>query len=176
MIQLPKNSRFLNLAPFALVATLTPLFAGTNVTLETPLQFVVAASTTDLARIELFSTGGSVGAVTNQPSAVFAVPPARLGVGLHPFYALVTDTTGNRYRTETEWIRLIPSIKLSITGPPLTLTWQAIPGRQYDILATTDLSAAFQPVASVVASNSIAQWPIPAPDGGVGFYRVLLAP
>lgn len=169
-------SRTVQIQNTALTASLTPLLAGTNATLEMPLQFAVAANTTNISQIELFSTGGSVGAVSNQPAAVFSVASASLGLGLHPFYALATDSLGNRYRTGTAWIRLIPSIQLSITGPPLTLTWQAIPGRQYDILATTNLSAAFQSVASVVASNSIAQWPVSAPDGAVSFYRVLLTP
>jgi hypothetical protein len=134
------------------------------------------ANTTNISQIELFSTGGSVGLVSNQQAVVFSVAPASLGLGLHPFYALATDTFGNRYRTGTAWIRLIPSIRLSITGPPLTLTWQAIPGRQYEILSTTNLSTALQPIASVIASNSIAQWPLPTPDGALGCYRVLLTP
>jgi uncharacterized protein (TIGR03790 family) len=159
----------------ALTATLTPLLAGTNSTLEMPLPFAVAANTTNVAQLELFSTGGSVAVASNQPAAVFSVPPASLGLGLHPFYALATDTFGNRYQTDTAWIRLIPSIRLSLTGPPLLLTWPAIPGQQYDILATTNLSAAFQTVASVLASNSLAQWPISAPGGAVGFYRVRLS-
>ena len=87
-----------------------------------------------------------------------------MGLGLHPFYALVTDTTGNHYQTQTDWIRLIPSFKLSISGPPLTLSWPAIPGQGYDVLATTNLSSPFQTVTSLVASNTVIQWPIPAPS------------
>ena len=149
----------------ALTATFTPLLAGTNATLDMPLQFAVTASATNISRIELFSTGGSVGVVSNQPSAVFTAPSATLGLGLHPFYALVTDTAGNRYQTETVWIRLIPSFKLSISGTPLTLSWPAIPGLRYDVLATTNLASAFQTVTSLVASNTLVQWPIPAPAG-----------
>jgi len=159
----------------SLAATLTPLFAGTNVPLEGPLQFAVAANATNISLIELFSTGGSVGAVSNQPAAVFSVASPSLGLGLHPFYALVTDTSGNRFRTETAWIHLIAPLQLSLTGPPLTLIWPAISGRQYDILATTNLSAAFQPVASVIASASLAQWPVSAAGGPAGFYQVRLA-
>lgn len=169
-------SRTVQIQNTTLAATLTPLLAGTNATLEMPLQFAVAANTTNIALIELFSTGGSVGAVSNRPAAVFSVASASLGLGLHPFYALVTDTLGNRYQTGTAWVRLIASIQLSITGPPLTLTWPAIPGRQYEILTTTNLAAAFQPVASVIASNSVAQWPVSAPGGAAGLCRVRLAP
>ena len=61
-----------------------PALAGTNVTLEAPLQFAVEANTTNISVIELFSTGGSVGAVANQQAAVVSVPSASLGLGLHP--------------------------------------------------------------------------------------------
>jgi len=108
---------------------------------------------TNISRIELFGTGGSMGVASNQPSAVFTIPSATLGLGLHPFYAIVTDTAGNRYQTQTDWIRLGPSLKLSISGPPLTLSWPAIPGERYDVLATTNLLSPFQTVASLVAST-----------------------
>jgi uncharacterized protein (TIGR03790 family) len=160
----------------ALTAAFTPLLVGTNATLEMGLQFSVTASATNISRIELFSTGGSVGVVSNQPSAVLTAPSARLGLGLHPFYALVTDTTGNQYRTQTYWIRLIPSFKLSIAVTPLGLSWPATPGLSYDVLATTNLSSAFDTVTSLVASNTFVQWPIPAPAGAVRFYRVSLSP
>lgn len=169
-------SRVVQIRNTDLSATLTSSFAGTNVTIETPLQFSVTADSTNIASIELFSTGGSIGVVSDQPTAVFAVPSNMLGLGLHPFYALATDTLGNRYRTETDWIRLIPSITLSIAGSPLTLTWPAFPGQQYDILATADLTFPFQIVGSIVASNSIAEWPISEPGGTAWFYRVRLTP
>ena len=87
-------SRSVRIQNTALTATFTPLLAGTNATLDLPLQFAVTANATNISRIELFSTGGSVGVVSNQPSAVFTAPSATLGLGLHPFYALVTDTSG----------------------------------------------------------------------------------
>ena len=43
-----------------LTATLTALFAGTNVTPETPLQFAVSANSTNIARLELFSQAGGI--------------------------------------------------------------------------------------------------------------------
>ena len=62
----------------------------------------------NISRIELFSTGGSVGVATNQAAAVFAVSAADLGLGLHPFYALVTDQAGHRYQTQTVGIASSP--------------------------------------------------------------------
>jgi uncharacterized protein (TIGR03790 family) len=169
-------SRNVRIQNTALTATFTPLLAGTNATLDMPLQFAVTASSTNIARIELFSTGGSVGVSSNQASVVFTVASAALGLGLHPFYALVTDTAGHQYQTQTDWIRLIPSFLLSISSPPLTLSWPAIPGQGFDVLATTNLASPFQQVTSLVASSTVIQWPIPTPASTVSFYRVRLSP
>jgi uncharacterized protein (TIGR03790 family) len=169
-------SRVVRIQNTALTATFAALLAGTNATLDMPLQFFVTASTSNISRIELFSTGGSVGLVTNQPAAVFAAPSAMLGLGLHPFHALVTEAEGNRYQTQTVWIRLVPSFKLSISGTPLELSWSAIPGQQYDVLATTNLASEFRPVASVTATNTLARWPVSAPGGAAAFYRVRMGP
>ena len=103
--------------------------------------------------------------MSNQSSAVFTIPSANLGLGLHPFYALVTDNAGNRYQTETDWIRLILPFKLSLSGAPLKLSWAAIPGQHYNVLSTTNLASAFQGVTSVVATNPLVQWPLPTPPG-----------
>jgi uncharacterized protein (TIGR03790 family) len=169
-------SRNIRIQNTPLTATLTSPLAGTNITLEMPLQFTVIANTTNISRIELFSTGGALAVVSNQPAGVFLVSSTNLGLGLHPFYAVVTDTLGDQYRTRTEWIRIIPSIKLAIIGPPLMLSWPSIPGQRYDILATTNLSTTFQAVASFTASNTVAQWPVSGANGFVNFYRVRLAP
>jgi hypothetical protein len=157
-----------------LKATFNPLVEGTNVTLETPLQFTVSASVSNVSRIELFSTGGSIGAVSNQSTAVLVAPSVALGLGLHPFFAVLTDTLGHQYRTETAWIRLVPSFRLSITASPLTLSWPAIPGQAYEILMTTDLSSSPQPVTSITAANSSIEWPIPDPGRSTAFYQVRL--
>ena len=169
-------SRTVRVQNTSLWATFTPMLVGTNTTLDQPLQFSVAANASNISRIELFSTGGSVGVVSNQPSAVFTVPSATLGLGLHPFYALVTDTSGNQYQTETAWIRLIPSFTLGLSGTPLTLSWPATPGVGYTVLATTNLASPFQTVTSIVASSAFVQWPIPTPAGAASFYRVSLSP
>jgi hypothetical protein len=114
--------------------------------------------------------------VSNQASALFTAPSATLGLGLHPFYAVVTDTTGKQYQTQTDWIRLIPSFTLYLSGAPLQLSWAATPGQSYYVLSTTNLFSAFHTVTSLVASNAVLQWPIPAPVRGAAFYRVSLNP
>ncbi|HOX57756.1 MAG TPA: TIGR03790 family protein [Candidatus Paceibacterota bacterium] len=169
-------SRSVRVQNTALTADFTPLLVGTNATLDMPLQFQVTASAQNFSRIELFSTGGTVGVLTNQASGVFTAPSALLGLGVHPFYALVTDTTGNRYRTQTAWIRLLPSFKLNLSGTPPKLSWPALTGLRYDILTATNFASPFQWVTSVVASGSLVQWPTPAPAGAVSFYRVSLSP
>jgi uncharacterized protein (TIGR03790 family) len=171
-----RGSRSVRVQNTALTASFAPLLVGTNTTLDVPLQFTVTANAPNISRIELFSTGGSLGVVSNQSSAVFTAPSAALGLGLHPFYALVTDASGNHYQTETDWIRLIPSFKLSISGVPLALSWPATTGVPYTVLATTNLDSPFQTVTSLVASSALVQWPIPTPAGAANFYRVSLSP
>jgi hypothetical protein len=68
----------------------------------------------------------------------------------------------------------IPSFKVEITASPLTLTWPAVPGLSYNILACTILSAGFQQVATVIASEATARWPIASPSANESYYRVEL--
>jgi hypothetical protein len=150
----------------ALSATFAACGADTNGN----LLFDLAANATNIARIELFSTGGSVAVAANQASPL-AAPSALLGVGLHPFHAVVTDATGHQYQTPTVWEQ-IPALKLSVAGPPQALNWPAITGRQYSVLAATNLGGAFQDVGTVLATNAQAQWTITAPAVGAVFYRV----
>jgi hypothetical protein len=84
---------------------------------------------------------------------------------LHPFYAIVTNSAGNQYRTATTWIRLIgpePPITLSVSYPPVTLRWAATAGRSYDVLTATNLpgpfQTSFQTNAILTPSNSAAAW------------------
>ena len=169
-------SRNIQIQNTVLAASIATTLVGTDATLDFPLQFLVTANATNISRIELFSTGGLAGVVSNQPAALFAAPSAMLGLGLHPFYALVTDTVGKRYQTQNISIRLVPSFNLGISKPPLTLTWSAIPGQKYDVLATTNLTTAFQSAATLTATSSLALWPITAPGGAAAFYRVRLSP
>ena len=67
----------------------------------------VIANTNNISTIKLFSTGGLLSTISNQAPATFAVPGSNLGVGLHPFYALVETTNGKQYRTATSWVHLV---------------------------------------------------------------------
>jgi uncharacterized protein (TIGR03790 family) len=154
-----------------LAATFAAIGADTNGN----LLFDIAANATNIARIELFSTGGSIAVATNEQTAELAASAAILGVGLHPFYDVVTDANGHQYQTPTFWEQ-VPALQLSIIGTPQMLTWPAIPGRQYNIQATTNLSGAFQTVGTVGATNAQAQWTIPASPASATFYRVSVSP
>jgi uncharacterized protein (TIGR03790 family) len=84
----------------ALNASLTPLdFAATN-SIKGVYHLQVTANSSNVAVIRLFSTGGEYASVTNQSSATFTVNANDLGIGLHPFYALVETATGNKFRTQ----------------------------------------------------------------------------
>ncbi|MCC6823001.1 MAG: TIGR03790 family protein [Verrucomicrobia subdivision 3 bacterium] len=67
----------------------------------------VTANTNNVSAIKLFSTGGLLNTISNQVTATFNVSGSNLGVGLHPFYALVETTAGKQYRTATSWVRLV---------------------------------------------------------------------
>jgi hypothetical protein len=156
-----------------LSATFTTLLGASNTDVSATLQFAVTASTNAISRIELFTTGGSVGAVTNQSSALFSVPGVNLGLGLHSFYAVVTPTTGAPYRTQTQWIRLIgpePAFALTMSAPA-TLTWPATAGRSYDVLGAAT-PAGLQVQTSVIPTNSPAQWTDTNAPASSRFYRV----
>jgi len=165
-------SRAVRIQNTTLSASLSANFAGTNVTADSSLSFSVAANSNAIARIELFGTGGLIGTVSNQALAAFTVPAPVLGVGLHSFYALVTDPLGHQYRTQPLNIRIVPSIELSISGQPFILSWLAEPGIAYDVVSSTNLASSFQKVATVVASGLIAQWPVPNQSGAASFFRV----
>lgn len=162
-----------------LSATLITLVGGTNAALEATLQFAVTANTGNINAIQLFSTGGLLGAATNQSSATFSVAAANLGIGTHPFYALVTDNSGRQYRTQTTCIDIVgldSSISLQITAPPALLTWNAAAGRSYDVLSATNAAATFQARATVIPTNSTGQWPETNNNPVKQFYRVRVTP
>jgi hypothetical protein len=159
----------------SLAATFTTLVGDTNTALEATLQFSVVANTNNIGKIELFSTGGSRASVLNQSNAVFSVAGVSLGLGLHPFYAIVTASSGRQYRTETKWIRLVGAdspFPVSLTAPPPNLAWPAAAGRSYDILSTTGLGSAFQASGAMTPSNAAAQWTDTNAAAPQRFYRV----
>jgi hypothetical protein len=159
----------------ALSATLVAVPSGSNAALGQSLQFTVTANATNISTIELFSTGGSLGVATNEAASAFSVSADYLGLGLHPFYALVTDQGGHAFRTASLWYRIIPAITLTVAGSPPVLTWPAIPGSQYNIQSTTNLAAGFETVATLTASNSMLHWTL-WPTNPAAFYRLELVP
>jgi len=162
----------------SLSATLA-VAGGTNFFVGATLQFSVAANTNNVSKIELFSTGGSLASVLGQSNALFNVVGTNVGIGLAPFYAIVTTATGKQYRTETKWLRLYatdpPPFPISITGPPPTLMWSATAGKIYEILSTTNLTVPFQVRGSVSTSNTLGQWVETNAAPMQRFYRVRTA-
>ncbi|MCX7722862.1 MAG: TIGR03790 family protein [Verrucomicrobiae bacterium] len=157
------------------VAELTCTPCASNTAVEATLQFSVAAGTNSVARIELFSTGGLIGVVSNQQTAAFSVSGTNLGLGLHPFYAVVSYTDGKQYRTQTKWIRLIgpdEPFRVGITAPPPVLRWHATAGRRYEVLAAEDVTDNLQMIEAIVPTNSVAEWTDTNDIGGQRFYRV----
>jgi hypothetical protein len=158
-----------------LSATFTTLAGASNTILNFTLLFSVAANTNTISTIELFTTGGSVGVVSNLSSATFAVAATNLGIGLHPFYAVVTRSDGKQYRTGTDWIRIggtEPPFWLTLTAPPPTITWPATAGRLYQVLHATNITDIFQLRAAVTPSNSPGLWIETITGAPQQFYRV----
>ena len=91
----------------ALTATMTLLDLPTNAPVQGSYHIQVTATNGSISAITLYSTGGALGTVSNQSTTTFPVNGPSLGVGLHPFYAIVQDPGGNSYRTATQWVRLI---------------------------------------------------------------------
>jgi hypothetical protein len=159
----------------SLNATFNLVAGGTNSFVGNTLQFSVIANTNNVSKIELFATGGSLGSVLGQSNALFNVAGTNVGLGLHPFYAIVTTATGKQYRTQTIWVRMFatePPFPVSISGPPLKLTWPATPGKTYDILSSTNLIIPFQVRDSVTVSNSLGQWVETNATSRQRFYRI----
>jgi hypothetical protein len=156
-------------------ATFTALVGGTNTALESTLQFNVSANTGSITKIELFSTGGLLATSNNVSSATFFIAATNLGVGLHPFHAVVARSDGTQYRTETKWFRIVGAeqpFRVSIAGVPPTLTWPASAGRTYQVLSATEVTDIFTPGAAVVPTNSMGAWTETNTSAPQRFYRV----
>ena len=142
------------------------------------LQFIVSANTNTVARIELLSTGGMVGVSSNQPQAEFAVPGAQLGEGLHPFYALVVDETGQGFRTQTHWIRLTnaPALRpfsVQIGEFPPRLAWLGTGGYDYEVLSADQVPGSYSIRDLLSATNTgLLEWIEPETNEWQRFYRV----
>jgi uncharacterized protein (TIGR03790 family) len=158
-----------------LSATFTTLAGASNTVLNFTLLFSVTANTNTISTIELFTTGGSVGIVSNLSSATFTVAATNLGIGLHPFHAVVTRNDGKQYRTGTDWIRIggtEPSFGLTMTARPPTIAWPATAGRLYQVLNATNITGTFQLRAAVTPSNSPGLWIETITGVPQQFYRV----
>jgi uncharacterized protein (TIGR03790 family) len=89
-----------------LFATLTLLDLTNNAPAEATYHIQVNANTNNVSLTTLFSTGGAMGYATNDSAPVFEVNGAALWTGRHPFYAIVETASGQKFRTQTTWIRL----------------------------------------------------------------------
>jgi uncharacterized protein (TIGR03790 family) len=162
-----------NLSPFS--AQLTPLVGDTNIALEATLQFAGDAVGGVITRLELFSTGGLLGVVSNQPTATFSVAATNLGVGLHPFYLVATRSDGKQFRTGTRWIRIVGAeapFKVTVANAAPTLTWPANAGRQYSVLSATNPANSFTVRGVVTPTNSAGLWSETNRTSPQRFYRV----
>lgn len=156
-------------------AALTTLLGGTNTALEATLQFAVTASTNSITKIELFSTGGLLAASNNVANASFSVLAANLGIGLHPFYALVTRADGTQYRTETRWLRIVGAdspFNVSVVSSAPALAWPASAGRQYSIWSATNVAQSFSVRGVVTPTNSSGNWVETNTASPQRFYRI----
>ena len=149
---------------------------------ETNFTVQVTANTNTVTLIELFSTGGRLGAATNQASASFTVSGSFLGLGRHPLYALIT-AGGATCRTTNAFVRVAgveSEIHAHLTTPaPPTVAWPGVAGRRYQILSTDDAATAYLPRDTVIASNSVLNlWADPLAPTTVTqrFYRVGVSP
>ncbi len=156
-------------------AAFTTLAGASNTVLNFTLLFSVAANTNTISQIELFTTGGSAGVVSSSSSATFAVAATNLGVGLHPFYAVVTRNDGKQYRTETKWIRIggaEPPFGLTLTAPPPVLAWSATAGQLYEVLSASNVIGSFQSRGTITPTSSPGFWMETNPGAPQQFYRV----
>ena len=87
---------------------LTLLDMPTNAPVQATYHLQVTANTNKVTAIRLFSTGGLLNIVSNQSTAVFTVTGTDLGIGLHPFYAVVETAAGPSYRTPARYVRFTP--------------------------------------------------------------------
>jgi hypothetical protein len=86
-------------------ATLIPQDFGPSNSVQGTYHVQVSANATNVAMIQLFSTGGELAAAANQSNVSLTVNAANLGAGGHPLYALVETITGERFRTKPLWVR-----------------------------------------------------------------------
>jgi hypothetical protein len=162
-----------------LSAAFTSLVGETNIALEATLKFSVVANASNITRIELFGTGGTLATSNGVSATTFSIAATNLGIGLHPFFALVTRADNRQYRTETKWIRIIGAespFPLSLVDAAPTLAWPATAGRRYEVLSTIRVADTFLLRDAVTPTNSAGQWSETNNSAPQRFYRVRTAP
>jgi uncharacterized protein (TIGR03790 family) len=91
----------------ALTATMTRLDLPDAAPVNATYHIQVSANTNTVSTISLYSTGGLIGSATSQTNATFAVDGLSLGIGQHPFYAIVVTGDGLQYRTQPQVVRFV---------------------------------------------------------------------
>jgi len=90
----------------SLGATLTLVDLADSNPVNATYTVQVSANSSNISSIKLCSTGGVLTSASGQSNPTMAVVGSTLGKGRHPIYALVENTFGQSYRTETRWIHL----------------------------------------------------------------------
>lgn len=159
-------SRNVQIRNSSLSADLTLLSGASNTLATVPIILFVKANATQVSKIELFSTGGSLQSSSGVAESTFTVNPGVLGAGLHPFYAMVTSSGGAQYRTAAIWVRIVngsdpePPFALAIHRSPCQIDWPATAGRTYEVLASDEPAGTYLQLGAVTPTNSPAIWPI----------------
>jgi uncharacterized protein (TIGR03790 family) len=176
-------SRNVQIRNTSLSADLTLLSGASNTLATVPIVVFVKANATQISKIELFSTGGSLQSITGVTESRFTVDPGVLGAGLHPFYAMVSSSGDTQYRSATVWVRILntsdpePPFELAIRQSPCQLDWSATAGRTYEVLASDEPAGTYLQLGAVTPTNSPAIWPISNLlfPGDMRLYRVRTA-
>ncbi len=92
----------------SLRATMTLLDMTNSAPVQGAYHIQVTASGGTVSLITLYSTGGALGSVTNQSTTTFPVIGTNLGIGQHPFYAIIQASDGRQYRTQTQSVTFTP--------------------------------------------------------------------
>ncbi len=130
-----------------LEVTLAQLGSQGPIRIGSPAHLHVSAGPADIARIDLFSTGGLLATSTNQSQSTFTLDGTALGAGRHPVYALVTDTSARQVRSRTLLLTFYrhPPLTLTWSGPPQNeLSWLAQAGFHYEVLSADSPQSPFQ--------------------------------
>jgi hypothetical protein len=90
----------------SLAAALIPVDLPETAPVTGTYHIRVVANQQYITALTLMSTGGQIGSSSNSANTVFTVNGASLGIGRHPFYALAESSSGQKYRTQTYWVRL----------------------------------------------------------------------